>query len=85
MGLTPPPPFWTMFKKTADLVPGGTPKSEVQNVGVASQWEDVKWRFHAGAQCSNPSLSPTHSNFETFDPSDEETTDHWPLVLSMKK
>ena len=23
-----PPPFWTMFKKTADLVTGGTPKSE---------------------------------------------------------
>ena len=27
MGLTPlPPPFWTMFKKTAELVTGGTPK-----------------------------------------------------------
>ena len=25
MGLTPPPPFWTMFKKTAELVTGGTP------------------------------------------------------------
>ena len=23
----PPPPFWTMFKKTADLVLGGTPYS----------------------------------------------------------
>ena len=35
MGLTPPP-FWTMFKKTADLVPGGTPKCTTPFRRIAS-------------------------------------------------
>ena len=30
-----PPPFWTMFKKTAELVTGGTPKnSQRSEIGV---------------------------------------------------
>ena len=29
-----PPPFWTMFKKTAELVTGGTPKTLLKKIYI---------------------------------------------------
>ena len=44
MGLTPPP-FWTMFKKTADLVKGGTPNTRRLYVYIHTYKNDTKRPF----------------------------------------